>query len=230
MAAGASNESAAATGRGRTSGRIGTFTCGSAADRSGSSSAAPRPKVPTRCRVAAVDRRIRRIATEVAAKTKVAFTARSNPKRMAESSRNFMSASLHAGLIDELREPVELVARELRLREIEERGHGFFRRAVEERLEDVRQGRPSGPVPRERGEVDVAGALGDVADMALVLEDPEQGPDRRVAGGVGESGEDLSGRGLAVPVEDFHDLPLPPGQVRERLLGSHAGSPPRMGF
>jgi len=55
----------------------------------------------------------------------------------------------------------------------------------------------------------------------------EHRADRGVARRVGDGGEDLSGRGLAVPVEDVHDLPLPPGQVRERLFGSHSGCPPR---
>ena len=121
------------------------------------------------------------------AKTNVAFTARSKPKRMAESSTNFMSASLHAGLIDELREAVELLARELGLRDVEERRDGFFRRAVEEGLDHARERRPAGPVAGQGRQVDVAGALGDVADVALVLEDPEQGPDRRVARGSGRA-------------------------------------------
>ena len=38
--------------------------------------------------------------------------------------------------------------------------------------------------------------------------------------------EDLSGRGLAVPVEHFHDLPLPPREVGERFLFFHAAGPP----
>ena len=110
--------------------------------------------------------------------------------------------------LDEVGEAVEVGARERVGAVVEERGDGTRRGVVEERRDEVPEGRPRGRLARDGCAVDVPRAVDGVDGVALVLENPEVRPDRRVARRVREGRLDVGDGRRAEAVEDVEDLPL----------------------
>ena len=63
------------------------------------------------------------------------------------------------------------------------------------------------------GQIDVAGTVLLVPDVPLVLENPQQRADRRIARRFRQRGLDLGRGRLASLIEDVEDLPLPAAQI-----------------
>ena len=127
----------------------------------------------TRCRVAA-DARVSRRDTSHA-------TARITVDRTDNCS---ISGSL-VSLSRCLRQTIELRVRQLAL--VDQRRCGLGRRAIEERLDDVSKRRSASPVPRHGRQEHVAGPILLVAEVALLLEDPQERAHRRVAWRIGSA-------------------------------------------
>ena len=94
----------------------------------------------------------------------------------------------------------------------EEFGHGTGGGAVKERIEHVTQGAAAGDLSALDREVDVAGAVFAVTNVAFVDEDAQEGPDGGVAGGIGDAGLDFLRGGLFTAEEDVEDLAFPAGE------------------
>src|SRR5262249_8068298 len=137
-----------------------------ARERAGASSAARSAEARIMRRADAGSRRARGIAASAAPR----MTAPRAASRR-EGSR-VMSAALLPGIVDELGEPVELVAREFSARGVDQGGDGLLDGAAEERAHDVRERALLGAHPRDRRQVDVALPLLDVADMPALLQEP----------------------------------------------------------
>jgi hypothetical protein len=147
--------------------------------------------------------------------------------RPGEQSFDYDHVDPTTGLFDQLGQAVEIGVGQLGAREVEKRRHGLLGGPVEKGVENPGQRRTPGALARQPRLVHVAVAVGGVADVALVFQDAQHGPDCRVAGGVGESLEDLADGGLALAVEHVHDLALAAGEGREGLLRRHRSGPPR---
>ena len=66
--------------------------------------------------------------------------------------------------------------------------------------------------------IDIARAVAFVGQISLLLQHPEQRADGGITRPVGQFAMDLAGRGAAVAIDDFHDLPLAPAQRRQGRL------------
>ena len=68
------------------------------------------------------------------------------------------------------------------------------------------------------GEVDVAGTVFAVADVAFVFEDAEKGADGGVAGSVGEFGLDFERGGFLAAEEDVENLAFAAGKDEDGVV------------
>src|SRR5262249_55746005 len=97
-----------------------------------------------------------------------------------------------------------------------ERAYDFFRRAIEERVDEMAERRLPRSAPRDGGCVDVPQPFLLVADVTFRFENAEL----RTNGGIGPAFREvfhhLSRRRPSAPVEDVHDLPFAP---RQRGMG-----------
>src|SRR5215469_353512 len=192
----------------------GSCSCGRLTERRGSASTAAAAAVQTRWR-AADDRPRRSFAiSQARASTAVLFSAAAakNANHTGSYQRNILLALL-AGLFDQGCHAVQLVAREFRGRNVEQRGHNLFGGIVEERVHQMLNGGTLGLVARHYGHVDITQAFGQMADVALLFQHAQHGAHGRVAGGIVHSLAHFGGGGLAVAVEDVHDLPLAAAQL-----------------
>src|SRR5262245_46529320 len=80
------------------------------------------------------------------------------------------SSSFLAGLVDEFGEAVQLLVREFLARQVEQRGDGLSGRALEERLDELFEGRSPRLLARDRWQEDIARPLRRVPQVALVFE------------------------------------------------------------
>ena len=71
---------------------------------------------------------------------------------------------------------------------------------------------------RDLRQIDIAGTLLLVADVALLFHDAERGAHGGIAGGVGHGGLDFGGGGAAAGDEDIHDLALAAGAVKMLII------------
>jgi hypothetical protein len=85
------------------------------------------------------------------------------------------------------------------------------------------QGGAAGFSGGDDGDIDIAGAVFAVADVAFVFEDTEEGADGGVAGGVGEFGLDFEGGGFLAAEEDIENLAFAAGEDGDGVvIFSHA--------
>src|SRR5512140_3390242 len=98
-----------------------------------------------------------------------------------------MSAALLPGVGDEAREPLDFLVAQAALRFRQERRDGLLRRSIEERQEQVLEGRAAGPLGRDDRAIDVPALLENVREMALVFEDAQHRAHGRVTGRVREA-------------------------------------------
>ncbi len=100
----------------------------------------------------------------------------------------------------------EFFGRDTRGFTAEQRGHDFFRRAIEKSFDEVAKSRAAGDVARHRRGVDVPEAVFFVAHVAFFFENAELGADGGITGLIGELGENLADGGALELIENVHDL------------------------
>src|SRR5688500_13539306 len=96
-----------------------------------------------------------------------------------------------SGLGEEACETIELIGREARV--LDERVDDLFGAAIEEGAHEMAKRRPLRLLARNGWQVDVALAVDLVAEVALLLEEPERGSHRRIARRIGQVLEHLRG-------------------------------------
>src|SRR5215204_1887473 len=111
---------------------------------------------------------------------------------------------------DLVAERVHLTVADVGIRHPKKRGDGLFGGAAEVRPNDVLECVVARGFGGGSGEVHVPRPVFLVFDELLLAQDPEDGPDGRVRGGIWQVLHDLGDGGLPAPVQDLHDLPFTP--------------------
>ena len=88
----------------------------------------------------------------------------------------------------------------------EQRGHDFFRRAIEKCFDEVAKSGAAGDIARHGRGVDIAQAVFFMAHVAFFFENAQLGADGGIAGFIGELREDLADGGALKFIKDVHDL------------------------
>ena len=122
------------------------------------------------------------------------------------SSKGLIATLL--GAANQFENPVQVLVGDLAGFAAQQRRHDLGVRPVEEGLDQVLQGRPSGRVSGDRRHVDVAQPLRLVPHVALGFEHAQLRAHGGVAGRARQAVEDLAGRRAAEPIETVHDLAL----------------------
>ena len=112
----------------------------------------------------------------------------------------------------------ELRCGELAAGMFQERGGDQGTRAAEKVADEIVERGPAHIVAGGGGEVDVAGAVPLVAQIALGLEVPQHAAHGRVTRRVGQLLEHLDGAGAAEAVDDLHDLALAAAERAEGVV------------
>jgi len=141
-----------------------------------------------------------------------------NPREMLEAMESYKVTHAFAVptvlgmLLDELCNPVELLARKPLAIAADERLDDFLGRAFEERLDKVLHRGPPSFVRRFGRQINVSKLLFFVPQVALVLEYPQLGADGGIRRGTGQRRHHLGDGGAAEPMDDVHDLALAPAE------------------
>src|SRR5438105_2027799 len=136
--------------------------------------------------------------------------------RTRRRARGWISSSARPGLLDDLRNPLQLVLRQARALTADERRDDLFRGAIEKRVDQMAQRRLARGATWQGRRVDVAKACFLVPHVPLLLEYAQlraHGRRVRIAGKIRHDGR---GGGASASIQDVHDLPLASGQAVER--------------
>jgi hypothetical protein len=94
----------------------------------------------------------------------------------------------------------------------EKSGDGFFGRAFEERVDEMAKSGTPSDVSRDGGDVDVAGTVFLVANLAFSLEHAKLCADSGIVRVAGHSRQDFGHGGAFEFVENVHDLAFAAGK------------------
>src|SRR5579872_2519604 len=122
------------------------------------------------------------------------------------------SSVLLSAFRNEVRQAIEFFGRDTGDFATEQRGHNFFRRALEKCFDKMSESGTACNVARNGGSVDVSEAVFFVADVPFLLQHAKLSAHCGVAGLVGKFREHLADRGALEFVENVHDLAFAAGQ------------------